>query len=45
MKLTFGSNLCGWPQNCVFENGSRVDVAIFSDNRAAAHLSARINSR
>ncbi len=43
MKLTFGSNLCVRPQNCVFKDGSRADPAIFSNDRAAAQLCARIN--
>ncbi len=32
LKLTLGSNLCAWPQNCVFEDGFRADAAILSDN-------------
>ena len=43
MKLTFGSNLCVRPQNCVFKDGSRADPAIFSNDRATAQLCARIN--
>src|SRR5207237_6608890 len=43
MKLTFGSNLCTRPQNCVLKDGARADLAVFSDNRAAPHLCTRIN--
>jgi len=32
MKLTFGSNLCARPQNCVFKDRARADLAIFSNN-------------
>src|SRR4029450_13891204 len=44
MKLTFGSNLCTWPQNCVFKDGFRANTAIFSDCRATAQLSARMDN-
>ena len=43
MKLTFGSNLCVGPQNCVFEDGSFADQALFSDNRETGQLCAWIN--
>jgi len=36
MKLTFASNLCVRPQDCVFKNGARADPAILSNDGATA---------
>jgi hypothetical protein len=32
MKLTFGSDFCARPQNCVFEDAFCTNPAMFSDN-------------
>ena len=45
LKVTFGSNFCSGPQNCVFEHRFRSNPAIAPDDRAATQLRARINNR
>src|SRR5205807_6764553 len=43
-KLTFGSNLCTGPYDCVLQQNARANTAILSHNRAAADSRARIDS-
>src|SRR2546423_11113150 len=44
-QLTFGSNLCTGPQNCVLENRAGADAAILPDHRTAANLRTWIDNR
>src|SRR6266545_7898212 len=45
LKVTFGSNFCTRPQNCVFEHRFRSNAAIAPDDGAATQLRAWINNR
>ncbi len=44
-EVTFGSNFCTPPQNCVFQNRVRSNLATPPDDRTAAQLRGRINNR
>src|SRR5947209_10779743 len=45
VKLTFGSNFCTRPQNCVFEDAFCTNPAVRPNHRTSANLCGRIDMR